>query len=473
VGAMFGAHLRLRRLNVVGGISLLAQVALIVSVIWAVILVKNSDENFPELIRKVRPAGHCLCETSTTFDCQWTRKQQQQQHASGHAQEAQTANAMEEEWEFQPGRDDWDLAMNESKCNTAFPGLFEEVYRAVAWRAQQATNVSQADLDAIKIERGRVRVMIVDGKIRVLEASHSFDDHRKRALAALYAIHRAIAADPKAIPNLEFIMSVDDMVDTPDQPVWALTRRAQDQNLWIMPDFGFWSWDIADVGTMDDVTEQIVNDEATMGWQGKIPKLVWRGTTKMLPKLRGALLDRSRSKSWSDVEPLQPGHPPENYLGAAEQCRYMFLIHAEGRSYSGSLKYRQLCRSVIITHKLQWIQHHHYLLVANGTDQNYVEVERDFSDLETKMEYLLSHPEEAKQIADNNVKTFRERYFTPAADACYWRALIHAWAASSFEPEVYETTPEGLVRQRGMRFENFVLIKTEDQMQFKWNNNKV
>jgi hypothetical protein len=108
---------------------------------------------------------------------------------------------------------------------------------------------------------------------------------------------------------------------------------------------------------------------------------------------------------------------------------------------------------------MQWIQHHHYLLVANGTEQNFMEVERDFSDLETKIEYLLANPEDAKRIADNNVKTFRERYFAPAAEACYWRALIHGWAASSFQPQVFKSTPgEGLGRPRGMRFENFAYV---------------
>lgn len=129
-----------------------------------------------------------------------------------------------------------------------------------------------------------------------------------------------------------------------------------------------------------------------------------------------------------------------------------------GRSYSGSLKYRQLCRSVIVIHKLQWIQHYHYLLIANGTEQNYVEVERDFSDLAEKMEYLMSHPDEARRIADNNVKTFRERYFTPASGACYWRALIHGWAASSFKPRVLVRTPDDVLQPRGMRFENFVYV---------------
>lgn len=105
---------------------------------------------------------------------------------------------------------------------------------------------------------------------------------------------------------------------------------------------------------------------------------------------------------------------------------------------------------------MQWIQHHHYLLVANGTQQNFVEVERDFSDLETKMDYLMSHPEEARRIASNNVKTFREHYFAPAADACYWRALIRGWAASSFKPELFASRPGGVPKiPRGIPFEIF------------------
>jgi hypothetical protein len=128
---------------------------------------------------------------------------------------------------------------------------------------------------------------------------------------------------------------------------------------------------------------------------------------------------------------------------------------------------------VVISHKLQWIQHHHYLLLSNGTEQNFVEVERDFSDLESTMDHLLAHPEEAKRIADNSVKTFRERYLTPAAEACYWRALFREWASISFEPDLYEKeesfsmgTGQALKsrRRRGIRFESFAIFDSEEQL---------
>jgi hypothetical protein len=110
---------------------------------------------------------------------------------------------------------------------------------------------------------------------------------------------------------------------------------------------------------------------------------------------------------------------------------------------------------------MQWIQPHHYLLIADGPQQNFVEVERDFSDLEDKIEYYLSHPTEARRIADNGVRTFRERYLTPAAEACYWRKLFHGWAQISFEPEFYQgthLTEDGqleLSDWRGIPFESY------------------
>lgn len=76
------------------------------------------------------------------------------------------------------------------------------------------------------------------------------------------------------------------------------------------------------------------------------------------------------------------------------------------------------------------------------------------------MNDLLAHPEKAKRIADNSVQVFRERYLTPAAEACYWRALIKAWKEVSFEPLLYSGVEVGAVHKRtekrGVRYELFV-----------------
>ena len=143
---------------------------------------------------------------------------------------------------------------------------------------------------------------------------------------------------------------------------------------------------------------------------------------------------------------------------SSTKWEHSLTVCKSGRSYSASLKYRQACRSVVIAHKLQYIQHHHYLLSSSGPHQNFVEVERDFSDLATAIGGLLADQEHAKRIADNSVATFRERYLTQAAEACYWRALWKGWAAVSPTPTLWVVTDKNTRQRRGMRFESFLLM---------------
>lgn len=111
---------------------------------------------------------------------------------------------------------------------------------------------------------------------------------------------------------------------------------------------------------------------------------------------------------------------------------------------------------------MQWIQPANYLLRPNGSSQNFVEVERDFSNLEAAMAHLLKNPKKARRIADNSVRTFRQRYTTPAAEACYWRKLIRGWSKVSFDPEFYNFSNgngTGKREWRGVPFESFALQK--------------
>ena len=152
------------------------------------------------------------------------------------------------------------------------------------------------------------------------------------------------------------------------------------------------------------------------------------------------------------------------YTTASPYIDPSILTRLAGRSYSGALKYRQLCRSVLIIHKLQWIQHHHYLLRADGEHQNHVEVERDFRDLEAAMDDLLANPAKAQRIAEYSVKTFRERYLTVAAEACYWRSLVRTWGevTKGWEVRLYEEQTNGdrrsMGKKRGVRYETFMCV---------------
>lgn len=116
------------------------------------------------------------------------------------------------------------------------------------------------------------------------------------------------------------------------------------------------------------------------------------------------------------------------------------------------------CDSLLLVHDVEWIAHYYHLL---DTDMNCVRVERDFSDLEEKIRYYNNHTTEAQTIANTARTTFRERYTTPAATACYWRKLLCSWASVSFKP-VTKIVAKGKHRRentevpRGISFEQFM-----------------
>ena len=131
----------------------------------------------------------------------------------------------------------------------------------------------------------------------------------------------------------------------------------------------------------------------------------------------------------------------------------MLTPHTIGRSYSGRGKYLQNCNSVVFMSNRTWVEPQHSLLIASGPNQNFVEVQDDFSDLEKEITELVRDQDKAKRIAKNSVDTFRDRNLTPAAQVCYWRKLIRSWAKVSFVPERYEP---GTRKLRGVSFETYV-----------------
>ena len=83
-------------------------------------------------------------------------------------------------------------------------------------------------------------------------------------------------------------------------------------------------------------------------------------------------------------------------------------------------RYLQQCRSVIVTHPLEWIQHYHHLMITDDNDplQNVVEVKRPLEEhLPAVMEKLLdpAYAEWVERIAENSWKHMREGYISPAA----------------------------------------------------------
>lgn len=394
-------------------------------------------------------------------------------------------------WIFDTERDSDDWRLSSEQCDEAFPGLFTEIDRAVDFQTKKGT-VTPEDIDISWKKDGAVRAQIIDQKVRchlittmqsdadqpfantfikqlyILEAKIHDNDHpRMRAIAILSAINRAITTSPSPIPDIEFSFVATDIADEEhlQRTIWALSRLPSEEETWVMSDFGYWSWAVDLIGGYEDIRKQISALETDYNLKKK--EVVWRGARKTNP-MRENLIRGTEGKTWADVESVDwrdASHVKSvEAISIPEHCGYQFvlqtegmyvqtcisslsLIHILGRSYSGRLKYLQNCNSVVIIPKRNWVEPHHALLVSSGPDQNFVEIEEDFSDLEDRVLALLANPEKARRIAQNGVETFRDRVLTPAAQNCYWRKMLNGWSEVSFDP---------VAADKGVSFETFM-----------------
>ena len=318
--------------------------------------------------------------------------------------------------------------------------------------------------------------------------------------ASLHQLHRALATSPTPLPNTIFTLNFQ---DEPFGTAWSYSRhadpqfRSKDPNTrsMLMPHFSFWAWPLPFIGSMARAAQAITDLEATYAgrWHAKIPKAVWRGTmwfnSVHSPRMRQNLVLAARGQAWADVEPLAwttgdggSGRNASNALPIEGFCKYKYVVHTEGIAYSGRFQFLQMCASVVLTPSIQWMQHVTHLarpvfsseLGMGGKgwtptekvrrawpvgyrpeEANIVFVAPDWSDLGDTVAWLEEHPEIAEGIAMRQRELFAGGgYFSPAAETCYWRALVRGWA------KMARTEGQGWEETQGITFEEFSLSNT-------------
>ncbi|GAA5992422.1 hypothetical protein JCM11641_002902 [Rhodosporidiobolus odoratus] len=326
-----------------------------------------------------------------------------------------------------------DRRLSQAQCDAVFPGLYLEIDRAVDyWKARGG--VTQKDLDDAE-ERGQARAMIYNNRLYV----KSFADYQQgtRTKATLALINEALITSPEPVPDIEFVIQTGDN-GLPQGAPWALGRKEKEEQLTLMPDYGFFSWPEPGVNSMLEVSDNCRMYESKLKWGDKVNKLFWRGA--FMVDIRKELWEIAHRFKWGaiyDLDWQDREMVDQKLLTPEEHCQYKFLAHVEGFAYSGRLKYLTQCMSVIVAHKMQFVQHFHHLFNTdpNSPSQNLVlSPGRNFEELPSVMADLLSDDVKAQRIANNSYE-FWSKWLSPSSVDCYWRRLFSRWVeVQRFEP---------------------------------------
>ncbi len=304
---------------------------------------------------------------------------------------------------------------------------------------------------------------------------------------------------PSPLPDTIFAINV---LDEPISNAWSYSRPAYApstpgsapvSSAFLMPHFSFWSWPLPFIGSFSRAAAAIDVIEASLPFADKDPRAVWRGTKRYNsahnPKLREGLLQTTNGTAWADVQELRwdevgsdssKKNVAVNSLMIEEFCRYKYVLHTEGITYSGRFQFLQMCGSVLLTPPIAWMQHTTHLVKPlfssdlrlegkagwassegeqkawpihhKPAEANAVFVAPDWSDLESTVRWLEDHPDIAEGIAKRQRALFvGGGYFSPAAEVCYWRALIRGWS------KAVRTEGQGWEQQPGIKWELFTM----------------
>ncbi|BGP04534.1 hypothetical protein JCM10049v2_000336 [Rhodotorula toruloides] len=326
-----------------------------------------------------------------------------------------------------------DRHLTQQQCDAIYPGLYLEIERARDyWKARGG--VTEKDLDEAE-QKGQARVQIINNRMYV--KSYSNEQPGTRTKATLALINEALITSPEPVPDIEFVIQTGDN-GIPQGAPWSLGRKEKEEQLTLMPDYSFFSWPEPQVNSWQEVADHCRDYESHLRWEDKVDQLLWRGA--FLVDIRKELWEIARKYPWGAVSDLDWGDRDsvnKLLLTPEQHCQWKFLAHVEGYAYSGRLKYLTQCRSVIVAHKMRYVQHFHHLFNSDPTSpsQNIViSPGRNFDNIASVMSDLLSDDAKAKKIADTSYE-FWQHWLSVGSVACYWRRLFREWKeVMAFEP---------------------------------------
>ncbi|KAI0446991.1 hypothetical protein F4803DRAFT_426724 [Xylaria telfairii] len=283
--------------------------------------------------------------------------------------------------------------LTEDQCRATFPGLLELVDDEVA--------KGPFKLERLPSNLGPLIARIRDGQLYILSAARKSDLSREmlaHRAATLHQIANALLTWPRPsssspssphshIPNTIFAFNHHDdplastlSYSRPADPELLVTESGGEKRFFPIPHFSFYAWALPFIGSLPRAARAITTIESNVPFSSKIPRAVWRGTTWFNNARAGRVRQNlvrafgtaesspgtnTGAKRWADIEALEWGTEDRNATNALpieDFCRYKYIVHTEGVTYSGRFQFHNLCGSVVLTPPVAWIQHVTHLL---------------------------------------------------------------------------------------------------------------
>lgn len=149
-----------------------------------------------------------------------------------------------------------------------------------------------------------------------------------RTQAALALLQQSIVTSREPLPNVEFCIGVQDW---PGRGKFGLDRAPETEDVWLMPDYGFWSWP-EHVGSYHDLRRRIEGVEHLTPWEEKHPRLLWRGNMAVGTDDRKAMIQAAQGYPWNDIKAVD-WDTNENTIRMEDHCKWKFQGFADGNSY--------------------------------------------------------------------------------------------------------------------------------------------
>ena len=219
-------------------------------------------------------------------------------------------------------------------------------------------------------------------------------------------------------------------------PVFALTKSKKvkhglrHENIILMPCFTLWSWPEARAGRWKGKLNSILNAGLRLKFEERTPKAFWRGVFNnggrrwfhSLSAKYPNLVDVQQNV-WSKHDNALPLVGSEAYTTLEDHCKFKYLLHIEGGSYSSRLKYLLLCGSTVIYDRgNHWDEYWYHLLEHN---QNVILFEKrgNEDEFNKTLDYLRKNEDKAKEIG-NQGRQLVSHYLSENAISCFWWKIL-------------------------------------------------